>query len=427
MPRWKNIKHEFDNLGNYFIKNSGILIIGKEVECKRVQKRLRFLDIDIDVRSDLPEYTFKTGMIGAINKILFRLKLRKYVEKLPKNYTLILAESKDKADNQNCKCVAKWLRKIGKKLGYKLYAEEEFFRHDLSIYAVYVKDLVYFRDTSFICTTVCNLNCKSCLNLNPYFKNKQHRNINELKKDIDSYFKCVDMVGRFHISGGEPQLYPDLSELILYIYDNYRTKIEAITVVTNGTFIPDDELCKVFKLCNVTVETDDYRASVPKLKATYPLLIQKLKSYNIKIDEIVAGEEWDWFEIFPPKNIIEENDVKKLQEKYEKCGNPFMGLAQQRLNNCCYAGFADNAGLVKQDDDEFFNLTNFTPNKKKELIEFRLRFNKKGYANFCRYCNGFPAINSSRVKPALQADGLIEWDINNPYATDTVKKDSSNA
>ena len=39
------------------------------------------------------------------------------------------------------------------------------------------------------------------------------------------------MVGRFHISGGEPQLYPDLAELILYIHNNYSSKIETLAVV----------------------------------------------------------------------------------------------------------------------------------------------------------------------------------------------------
>ena len=415
MSKWENPGREFDDLGCNFIQNKDILIIGDDENCKRVQMRFKFLNSDIKMETNPPEYNDKNGFISNVDKILFRLKLRKFIKMLPSDCTLILADNKAWMKFEKYRYVSKWLKKIGRQLGRKIYGEEEFFRNNLSIYAAYVKDLVYFRDTSFICTTVCNLNCKSCLNLNPYFKNKCHRNIDELKKDIDIYFKCVDMVGRFHISGGEPQLYPDLAELILYIHNNYSSKIETLAVVTNGTIIPSDKLCETLKCCNVTVEVDDYRENVPKLKETYPKVVQKLKHYGIMLEELAAGEVWEWFEIFPPKNVIEKENTKSAIERYTKCGNPFMGLANQKLNSCCYAGFAETAGLVKQGDDEFFDLASFTQEKKKELVEFRLRFNKKGYTNFCRYCNGFPAINPNRVKPAIQAESLMEWNINRPY------------
>ena len=78
----------------------------------------------------------------------------------------------------------------------------------------------------------------------------------------------------------------------------------------------------------------------------------------------------------------EENTGVKHKHPRDNKGRNTQAAAQD-------AGFAETAGLVKQGDDEFFDLTSFTQEKKKELVEFRLRFNKKGYTNFCRYCNGF--------------------------------------
>jgi len=410
MPKWENRGHEFDCIGNIFIQNSDILIIGSKAASEKLKERLKFLNTNVQIKTDIPEYIEKKAFLSFLHEIIFRVDLKKYLKTFPNNCTILIA--KQGCDNK----ALKWLKRLGKKhFGHnRVFGEEEFFRKYLSIYAVYVKNLVYFRDTSFICTTVCNLNCKSCLNFNPYIKKKEHNDINKLKASVDSYFKCIDMVGRFHISGGEPQLYPNLTELISYIHDNYSSKIEALTMVTNGTYIPTDELCETLKRCNVTVETDDYRANVPKLRDTYPKVVEKLRSYGIKIDEFVAGELWDWFELFPPKDIIKKDDVKKAVNRYTKCDNPFMGLVDGKLNNCCYAGFAQTAGIIKQTEDEFYDLESFTPDKKKELVEFRLRYNEKGYAEFCRFCNGFPSINPNRVKPALQADSLLEWDINTP-------------
>ena len=163
MSKWENPGREFDDLGCNFIQNKDILIIGDDENCKRVQMRFKFLNSDIKMETNLPQYNDKNGFISNVDKILFRLKLRKFIKMLPSDCTLILADNKAWMKFEKYRYVSKWLKKIGRQLGRKIYGEEEFFRNDLSIYAAYVKDLVYFRDTSFICTTVCNLNCKSCL------------------------------------------------------------------------------------------------------------------------------------------------------------------------------------------------------------------------------------------------------------------------
>ena len=61
------------------------------------------------------------------------------------------------------------------------------------------------------------------------------------------------------------------------------------------------------------------------------------------------------------------------------------------------------AGIAgEQDLEEVYDLTQFTPEKKKELVEFRLGYTSKGYTNFCRKCRGFTPENIEEVSPALQ-------------------------
>ena len=61
------------------------------------------------------------------------------------------------------------------------------------------------------------------------------------------------------------------------------------------------------------------------------------------------------------------------------------------------------AGIAgEQDIEEVFDLTQYTSEKKKELIEFRLGYTSKGYTNFCKKCRGFTPENSIEEKPAEQ-------------------------
>lgn len=80
--------------------------------------------------------------------------------------------------------------------------DNEFIIKYLSIFCIYAYDKIYIHSNNIVTTTVCNLNCKACLNYEPYFKNKKHNDFDRLKNDIDLYFKHVDMVGLLHITGG---------------------------------------------------------------------------------------------------------------------------------------------------------------------------------------------------------------------------------
>lgn len=52
----------------------------------------------------------------------------------------------------------------------------------LSVYYVYKYNKVYFTNVSFLPSTACNLNCKNCLNFNPFAKQFYVREFEDLKK-----------------------------------------------------------------------------------------------------------------------------------------------------------------------------------------------------------------------------------------------------
>lgn len=139
----------------------------------------------------------------------------------------------------------------------------------LPIYFMYVKNKLFFTSENIIPSTVCDLNCRSCLNFNPYIKKHIVDSLEEVKADIDAFFGQVDLIYRLQISGGEPFLYKELGHVLEYIYENYKDKVIRLETVTNGTIVPSDELCRILKKCKVTVFLDDYRKTLPNGEALY--------------------------------------------------------------------------------------------------------------------------------------------------------------
>lgn len=93
-------------------------------------------------------------------------------------------------------------------------------------------------------TTFCQLSCPGCyrgLDKNP--KNRINFSINQLKKEVDFMIKNRN-VQTISISGGEPLLYPNLNELVKYIF-LHGLKIK---IYTNGILLDKSRLIELKKL-----------------------------------------------------------------------------------------------------------------------------------------------------------------------------------
>lgn len=285
-------------------------------------------------------------------------------------------------------------------LGYRknrdFYIIEEF----ISIYYVYKYSKVYFSSISFLPSTACNLNCKYCLNFNPFSKKYYVREWNELIKDVDLFFSCIDYIMLFHVSGGEPFLYPHIAELIDYLDKQYGDRIGTIRTVTNGTVIPNDEVLIKLSKCNFELTVDDYREAVPQYNERFDQLLLKLNEYGIRY---YVNKVDSWIDLAPETTDYSECSEEQMIAHRNNCSQSWQELRDGKLFNCNYASYAIVAGIIgKQDEDEIYDLNLFDNNKKKEIVEFRLGFTEKGYTNFCRRCKGFTPDNVESVEPAIQ-------------------------
>lgn len=288
------------------------------------------------------------------------------------------------------------LRQKGYKKNEQFFDIEEF----ISVYHVYKNDKVYFSAISFLPSTVCNLKCKHCLNFNPFAKKFYVREWEDLIRDVDLFFSCVDHIMLFHISGGEPMLYRYTADLIEYIDRNYGDRIDTLRTVTNGTIIPADDVLEKISHCNVEIVVDDYREAVPNNTAHFDELINKLEEYHIRY---YINKVDNWIDLAPERTDYSKLTEEQMEEHRSSCNQSWQELRDGKLYSCNYAAYATVAGIAgEQDLEEAYDLTKFTPEKKKELVEFRLGYTTKGYTNFCRKCRGFTPENTEKVKVALQ-------------------------
>lgn len=288
------------------------------------------------------------------------------------------------------------LRELGYKKNVDFFIMEEF----LSVYYVYKYNKVYFSSVSFLPSTACNLNCKHCLNFNPFAKQFYVRDWEALKKDIDLFFSCVDRIMLFHISGGEPMVYKHTADLIEYIDKNYGDRIDTLRTVTNGTIVPKEEVLQKLSQCNVEVTIDDYRDAVPRFKERFDELIRKFDEYRIKYH---VNKAENWIDLAPDKTDYSGWSEAQLKMHREACNQSWQELRDGKLYSCNYAAYATVAGIAgEQDLEEVYNLKEFCDAKKKELVEFRLGYTTKGYTEFCKKCRGFTPENNEVVLPAEQ-------------------------
>ena len=381
--KWKNKGHEYDRMYQKISEKEYFYLFGAGDYGRQF---LQIFDKEIQIKGYIDNDPMKQGT--TINgKYCYSSEQIK----LKENEAIILTMSQI----ARVKPIEQ-LKQSGYKKDEDYFILEEF----LSVFHVYKNDMVYFSNISFLPSTACNLNCKNCLNFNPFAKQFYVREWEDLIKDIDLFFSCVDRIMLFHVSGGEPMLYKHTAELIEYIDNNYGNRIDTLRTVTNGTVVPKEEVLQKLSRCNVEITVDDYRDAVPQFCERFNELIRKLEAYRIRY---YINKVNSWIDLAPDKVDYSGLSEDQLITHRSDCSQSWEELRDGKIYSCNYAAYATVAGIAgEQDLEETYDLTSFTCDKKKELIEFRLGYTTKGYTNFCKKCRGFTPENTEEMKPAQQ-------------------------
>ncbi len=390
--KWKNRGHEYDEMYSQMSKKTKFYLFGAGDYGRQF---LRIFNAEIKIEGYIDNDVNKQGteINGKVCAALTDLQISE-------SEGIIVTMS------QIARIQAvEQLKNMGYRSNIDYFIIEEF----LSVYYVYKYNQVYLSSISFLPSTVCNLNCRYCLNFNPFAEKFYLRDWNSLVEDVDLFFSCVDHIMLFHVSGGEPMLYEHTVDIIEYIDGKYGDKIDTLRTVTNGTVVPSDETLKRLSRCKFEVTVDDYREAVPKYKDKFDLLIDKLDKFNIKY---FINKAEHWIDLAPERTDFCHYSERQLEQHRNECNQSWQELREGKLYNCNYAAYASVAGLCKISEGEIFDLCNFDDKRKKELVEFRLGYSEIGYTEFCKFCLGFTGKNHNDVVPAIQTSGKLRRESN---------------
>lgn len=376
--KWTKKGHEFDELGERLKRIKSIYLFGAGIHGKTAYEKYHY---KICIKGFIDNDKSKQG--GE----LYGLPITSLADiKLLDDEAIILTAQPSST------------RKISRQLDIKGYMDNVFpMQLFFPIFDFYKNGEICIPSISFLPTTVCNLNCKHCANFTPYIKNHQNRPLEKLIKDLDLLFSKIDTLLLFHISGGEPFTCPHLVELIDHISQSHKEKLGRLEMTTNGTIIPSEKLLKSMKNAELYLTVDDYRDALPQYRDKYTELINKLKEYGINYQILKADS---WISLDSPnidsKGLSKENLINYFCE----CDVHWQEYRDGKFWICAYASYAYVAEKEIAHPQDYFDISELNDNNKLELIEFRLGYSNKGYAEFCKRCSGY--YNNTQSVPVAE-------------------------
>lgn len=270
---------------------------------------------------------------------------------------------------------------------------------------------------SIIVTKKCTLKCKLCGALAPYIEN-YHPSVEFLKKEIDAFFQIVDQTGIIDISGGEPMLRTTVSDFALgdilrYMVEEYGDRYNKLRIFTNGTIIPNSEICKVFHEISLkkpfSITVDHYGMHSPHVEAIADRLFEYKIEYNIRdySRDIHCGGWVDLRDI-----SLKHPDPQNAKALFSKCAIPqklgcCLELMDGILSPCSVAASRYLCGEADKTDADILDLFSDSTQMRKKLHQILTA----EYFPSCHYCVGGLSDDSQRVIPAEQAtnEEIAAW------------------
>lgn len=242
-----------------------------------------------------------------------------------------------------------------------------------------------------VITECCNLKCTGCGSLIPYYKQPQNLSFDDIVNPFDNFLETIDELYELRILGGEPFIYPYLSELIEYY--NGNDKIKKIIIFTNSTLVPSDKTMEKLKKKKVFIHMSDYGECSNKIKE----LKEKCLEYGV---EYYIHQYVDWKDMGTiQKRNYDDQVVKKV---YKTCSNAKCpSFYRGKLYICPRAAHGESIGAFNNLIEEYVDFLGGkidTVKKRKEIT--KLLYERESF-NACNYCNG-NNMHTKTIKAAIQ-------------------------
>lgn len=269
--------------------------------------------------------------------------------------------------------------------GYTMYSPEYQARnieqYFYTLIPVADKNISYISQVQLPVTMRCTLRCKECNSYVPYCKGiPEEFEYEDMIKSVERLLSSYKTIANVLLYGGEPLLHKDLYRLVNSFAQNKQ--IEKVTIVTNGTLLPDEQLLNSICKPNVYVRISNY-GSLSRKKDE---LIAMLKSRKVNL-EVTDFKFWNRN---PTVDILDES-TEELRKKVKNCCSIAKALTiiKGKLFFCGFSAFYDYFQAVPDYGDNYVDLLKFdgTDEELREKIDGMLKMSEDGLPKkACRYC-----------------------------------------
>jgi len=207
----------------------------------------------------------------------------------------------------------------------------------------------FFQNTipyvELVVTPKCNLKCVGCANLMPcYDRTVGHIEFDILKGSIDALTSVSKRIEVIKLIGGEPFLYPRLSEIVACAEKNKHVK--KIIITTNGSITPKEEQLLKLKSKKLTIDISDYKIIDKKN------LTELLNKNGINY-EIIEFESWT--DYGDTKNRKFSDEI--LSRSFRECASAeCKTILDGKLYICPRAAHGNALGIIPAKNDEYISM-----------------------------------------------------------------------
>lgn len=235
-------------------------------------------------------------------------------------------------------------------------------------------------DLSFVALSIterCTLKCKHCSVLAPYYRHPCDESYEEIIMPLSRFLSCVDSVAEMQVGGGEPFMNKDLKRILEWCLR--EPKIKEISIFTNSTIIPGEELVSVLKDNKIKLLLDDYG----ELSRNYGAIKELCDRENIRYLE-QKFLHWDDLGNYD----FYERDDAVVKKRFALCSfgnvNSFM---KGKLYRCTTAARLEDIGLVEEIRGDFVDFRSEidVEEARKQIRELLFH---KDFHEGCRICRG---------------------------------------
>jgi organic radical activating enzyme len=244
-----------------------------------------------------------------------------------------------------------------------------------------------------VITECCTLKCRDCSDLMQYYTHPENLDINEIIRTFGNFLDSIDGLSELRILGGEPFICKDIYKVIETF--QHSEKVKRITIYTNSTIVPSDEVIESLKNDKVSVHMSNYGRICSKLEKLRSIFIQE------KINFYVHDYE-KWYEIGNLEKRNYSSDIRDMIYQncmQGKCHTFYRG----KFYLCPRSAHGEHLKIFKNGKNEVVDFTDNEIDINKKRKELYILLEKKESLTACDYCNGLNA-NSKMVEAAIQLE-----------------------